>query len=148
MDLGQCISNTVLLDLWQLCEIDERQYNMGPSTTSNDQYNLGRPWEYAVSKVCQANIISHNRIRYSSLAVRLDISNVIGTDGSIYASVMTHVAVVVALKRMYPPFYICFFHSGSIVVFSSITAVSGTFETRNSCHVSDVQDNASDKNHR
>ena len=30
MGLGQCISNTVLLDLLQLCEIDEKQYNMGP----------------------------------------------------------------------------------------------------------------------
>ena len=30
MGLGQCISNTVLLDLCQLCEIDEKQYNMGP----------------------------------------------------------------------------------------------------------------------
>ena len=30
MGLGQYISNTVLLDLWQLCEIDEKQYNMGP----------------------------------------------------------------------------------------------------------------------
>ena len=30
MGLGQCISNTVLLDLWQLCEIDDKQYNMGP----------------------------------------------------------------------------------------------------------------------
>ena len=29
MDLGQCILNTVLLNLWQLCEIDEEQYNMG-----------------------------------------------------------------------------------------------------------------------
>ena len=27
---GQCISNTELLDLWQLCEIDEKQYNVGP----------------------------------------------------------------------------------------------------------------------
>ena len=30
MGLGQYISNTVLLDLWQLCEIDEKQYNIGP----------------------------------------------------------------------------------------------------------------------
>ena len=30
MGLGQCILNTVLLDLRQLCEIDEKQYNMGP----------------------------------------------------------------------------------------------------------------------
>ena len=30
MCLGQCISNTELLDLCQLCEIDEIQYNMGP----------------------------------------------------------------------------------------------------------------------
>ena len=30
MGLGQCISNTVLLELWQLREIDEKQYNMGP----------------------------------------------------------------------------------------------------------------------
>ena len=30
MGLGQCISNTELLDLWQLCEIDEKQYNMRP----------------------------------------------------------------------------------------------------------------------
>ena len=30
MGFGQCILNTVLLDLWQLCEIDEKQYNMGP----------------------------------------------------------------------------------------------------------------------
>ena len=27
---GQYISNTELLDLWQLCEINEKQYNMGP----------------------------------------------------------------------------------------------------------------------
>ena len=30
MCLGQYISNTELLDLWQLCEIDEKLYNMGP----------------------------------------------------------------------------------------------------------------------
>ena len=30
MGLGQYVSNTDLLDLWQLCEIDEKQYNMGP----------------------------------------------------------------------------------------------------------------------
>ena len=30
MGLGQCILNTELLDLRQLCEIDEKQYNMGP----------------------------------------------------------------------------------------------------------------------
>ena len=30
--LGQCISNTVLLDLWQLCETDDKQYNMVPLT--------------------------------------------------------------------------------------------------------------------
>ena len=29
MGFGQCISNTELLDLWQLCETDEKQYNMG-----------------------------------------------------------------------------------------------------------------------
>ena len=28
MGLGQCISNTVLLDLLQLCAIDEKQYNI------------------------------------------------------------------------------------------------------------------------
>ena len=32
MCLGQYISNTELLDLWQLCEINEKQYNMGPLT--------------------------------------------------------------------------------------------------------------------
>ena len=32
MGLRQCISNAELLDLWQLCEIDEKQYNMGPLT--------------------------------------------------------------------------------------------------------------------
>ena len=31
MGLGQCIANTVLLDHRQLCEINEKQYNMGPS---------------------------------------------------------------------------------------------------------------------
>ena len=30
MCLGQYISNTEFLDLWQLCEIDEKQCNMGP----------------------------------------------------------------------------------------------------------------------
>ena len=30
MCLGQYMSNTELLDLWQLCEINEKQYNMGP----------------------------------------------------------------------------------------------------------------------
>ena len=30
MGLEQYISNTVLLDLWQLCEIDEKRYDMGP----------------------------------------------------------------------------------------------------------------------
>ena len=29
MCLGQFISNTELLDLWQLCQINEKQYNMG-----------------------------------------------------------------------------------------------------------------------
>ena len=30
MGLWQYILNTVLLDLWQLCETDENQCNMGP----------------------------------------------------------------------------------------------------------------------
>ena len=30
MGLWQYILNTVLLDLWQLCEFDEKQRNMGP----------------------------------------------------------------------------------------------------------------------
>ena len=30
MGLGQCILNTVLLNLWQLYGIDEKQYDMGP----------------------------------------------------------------------------------------------------------------------
>ena len=30
MGLGQCISNTVLLDLLQLCETDEILFNVGP----------------------------------------------------------------------------------------------------------------------
>ena len=35
MGLGQCILNTEVLDLWELCEIDEKQYNMGPLTYRN-----------------------------------------------------------------------------------------------------------------
>ena len=32
MGLGQYMLYTVSLDLWQLCEIDEKQYNMRPLT--------------------------------------------------------------------------------------------------------------------
>lgn len=38
---------------------------------------------------------------------------------------------VVMLKRMNPPFYRRFFHNSSVVVFSSVIAVSGTFVTWN-----------------
>ena len=40
---------------------------------------------------------------------------------------MSHLAGVVILKRMYPTVYWCFAHNGSIVVFSSVTNVSGAF---------------------
>ena len=35
MGLGQNISNTELMDLWQMCEIDEKQYNTGPLSTNS-----------------------------------------------------------------------------------------------------------------
>ena len=31
---------TVLLDLWQLCEIDEKQYNMGPLNNKTNAWGL------------------------------------------------------------------------------------------------------------
>ena len=40
MGLGQCISNSELLDLWQLCEIDEKQYNMGPLKSFSEKKSI------------------------------------------------------------------------------------------------------------
>ena len=60
---------------------------------------------------------------------------------------MSHFVGVVMLKIIYRPFYRHFFHNGSIVVFSSVTSVSGTFVTRNVMLVTN-NITASDKNHR
>ena len=53
MGLGQCISNAVLLDLWQLCEIDEKQYNMGALIhfTVPLKYTV---WVYPYMDACDA----------------------------------------------------------------------------------------------
>lgn len=59
----------------------------------------------------------------------LDFPNVIGQNGTNYDSELSHFSGIVAMKIMYPRCYRCFFCNGSVVVFSSVATVSGTFVT-------------------
>lgn len=55
----QLMKRGKLAALWHASSFQKKTRSLGKITTSNDQYNQDRQWEYAMSNVCQANIKSH-----------------------------------------------------------------------------------------
>ena len=65
----------------------------------------------------------------------LDFANVNWPNGSNYNRELGHFVGGCDAKKIYPPFYKYFFHSGSVGVFSSGATVSGTYMTWDEAYI-------------
>ena len=88
MSLGQYISNTVLLDLWQLYEIDEKQYNLWPLMeqlvmcvyNQLHMHKTARTNTHKREGVWQLRVCANMSLAVKSLSSRIKLQSVNGAD--------------------------------------------------------------------